>query len=443
MNAPRLLEGDCLRLLPTLAADSFHSCVTDPPYHLTTGKQGGSGPASANKRTPQGRASIGTGFMGKAWDGGDTAFRPDVWREVLRVLKPGGYLLAFGGTRTYHRMTCAIEDAGFEIRDCIRSEQGQEAWPGWVYGSGMPKSRNMARAMDQEGGTPGQVVPMGAPVARMIPGANQNATGAWAKDDGRLYQPGQYLPGSDAAAEWQGWGTGLKPAWEPIVVARKPFRGTVAANVQRHGTGALNIDACRVGAGDARPLRLIAKRMTGEGRAITSYSEFDGSRAAGETAQGRWPANVIHDGSDQVEAAFAAAGPCGAASPASGPTLRHGNTSVARGDYNGLPDGREPPFHGDKGSPSRFFYSSKAGKADRAGSDHPCVKPVTLLRFLSRLVTAPGGRVLDPFAGSGTTGAACLLEGFEATLIEADPGYAAHLRRRFGAEAVALPSVAA
>ncbi len=189
-----LIEGDCREVLKEFADNSIDSVVTDPPYALTTGKKGGSGPKSVNLESPYGRARITTGFMGKAWDNGDTAFDPAFWADVLRVLKPGGHVLSFGGTRTYHRMACAIEDAGFEIRDQI----------GWLYGSGFPKSSN------QDG-------------------------------------------------EWEGWGTALKPAWEPIVVARKPLIGTVAGNLIAYGVGALNIDGCRVeylGAADqasARP----------------------------------------------------------------------------------------------------------------------------------------------------------------------------------------------
>src|SRR5688500_4525271 len=179
----RVLEGDCRDVLRTLPTESVHSIVTDPPYHLTTGKKGGTGPASVNLDSPYGRSRITTGgFMGATWDGGDVAFQPDTWRECLRVLKLGGHLLAFGGSRTYHRLACAVEDAGFEIRDQIM----------WLYGSGFPKSTNLG-------------------------------------------------------GDWDGWGTALKPAHEPIVVARKPLIGTVAANVLAHGSGALNIAGCRVG----------------------------------------------------------------------------------------------------------------------------------------------------------------------------------------------------
>ena len=242
----QVIEGDCRAVLRSLPDASFHSCVTDPPYHLSKGKKGGKGPASANPGSPAGRARITTGFMGAAWDGGDVAADLDVWREVFRVLKPGAYLLAFGGTRTFHRMVCAIEDAGFEIRDCIRHEQAQETWPGWVYGSGFPKSHNVAKAIDKRMGARGVAIAAGSPVRRILPGAAQCRTGSWEKPEGTEYQPHAYVPATPEAQAWQGWGTALKPAWEPICVARKPLQGTVAANVLAHGCGALNIDASRV-----------------------------------------------------------------------------------------------------------------------------------------------------------------------------------------------------
>lgn len=403
-----LLHGDCLALLRTLPSDSLDACVTDPPYHLTEGKKGGSGPASASSRTPQGRARIGTGFMGAKWDGGNTAFQVELWAEVRRVLKPGAHLLAFGGTRTWHRMVCAIEDAGFEIRDCIRNEQSTtETWPGWLYGCGMPKSHNVAKAIDRTHG-----------------------------------------PGTAEAAQWAGWGSSLKPAWEPITVARKPFPRTLASNVLQHGVGGLHIDACRIHGDDAQGgAYTIKRRKPGaeQNRTGGSYRPDDGPDYHGIQAPGRWPANVVHDGSDEVLAAFAAAGSRGASAPASGPKLRGVNTSVAHGLRRGLPDGQAPAFHNGGGSPARFFFSGKAGKADRAGSDHPTVKRVDLLRWLVRLVAQPGSRVLDPFAGSGTLGAACLAEGMHALMMERDPTFAADIRRRFNldGEGAALPLFAA
>ena len=417
----RVLEGDCLDLLRTLPADSLDGCVTDPPYHLTTGKRGGSGPASSSSRTPQGRARIGTGFMGKAWDGGDVAFRPETWAEVLRVLKPGAHLLVFGATRTYHRLGVAIDDAGFEIRDCIRSEGDAAASAatlgaaslGWLYGCGMPKSHDIAKAIDREGGTPGTYgAPKSAVHARWIErGEMRGADGddgwqrPWMDDPEKVANAARvYIPGSADAARWQGWGTALKPSWEPICIARKPFRGTVAANMLRHGTGALNIEACRIpydGAADELESKGKNRHADFGSGPRTNRTFSADNRDRGEAGNydppGRWPANVVHDGSDAVLEAFAAFG---------------------------------------KDSPARFFYSGKAKAGDRAGSEHPTVKPVPLLQHLLRLVIQPGGQVLDPFAGSGTLGAAALREGLDAVLIERDPAFAADCRRRFSTFAV-------
>lgn len=477
----QLLHGDCMELLRTLPAESLDACVTDPPYHLTAGKRGGSGHASMNLKSPQGRAAIGTGFMGRAWDGGDLAFRPELWAEVLRVLKPGAHVLAFGSTRTYHRLACAIEDAGAEIRDCIRSEQGQEAWPGWLYGCGMPKSRDIAKAIDKEGGTPGTY---GEPKSldharwidrgRMRGGVEGEGDAGWQRPwmaDADLVEQNarEYVPGSDAAAEWSGWGTGLKPAWEPIVVARKPFRGTVAGNVQRYGTGALNIGACKVETGGRRLPEAMLDAPTDSGRwpanllhdgsddvldafaaaglrgasapvrgtepsensALNTFGKrgrvagpFHGD-TPGPKAGGRWPANVVQDGSAEVDAAFSKA-----------PTSQTGKRSQRSRDRDvpgtaWLPGNHRSTEYTDAGSAARFFFSGKAGKADRAGSAHPTVKPVALMRYLVRLVTPPGGTVLDLFAGTGTTGAACVLEGFGAVLIEREAEYFADMTRRF------------
>src|SRR5579859_7715590 len=237
----RILQGDVIEQLKTLPDASVDAVVTDPPYHLTTGKKGGTGEASVNLESPHGRARVTTGFMGKEWDGGDVAFRPETWREVLRVLKPGGYLLAFGGTRTYHRMVCAVEDAGFEIRDQI----------GWVFGSGFPKSMNVGKAIDKAAGAERVVVGYDASRARpnrLYEGGALGNLGGTGKVSDRTDNGATITaPATDAAKQWEGWGTALKPAWEPIVVARKPLIGTVAENVMRYGTGALNIDGCRGG----------------------------------------------------------------------------------------------------------------------------------------------------------------------------------------------------
>lgn len=376
----RILTGDCRELMRAMAVDSVDACVTDPPYHLTTNKPGGSGVASVNLDSPYGRSRIGTGngaggFMGKAWDGGDIAFQPETWAEVLRVLKPGGYLIAFGGTRTYHRLACAVEDAGFEIRDQIQ----------WLFGSGFPKSRNL---------------------------------------DG----------------EHEGWGTALKPAHEPIVLARKPLIGTVAQNVGEHGVGALNIDGCRVPT-EERPLRDARNTRNPSSNGIYG-DDLNGSRAIGETTLGRWPANVVHDGSEEVLAAF--------------PETNSGHwpdcdRSGGGGVGTGTSDYHAPGRKDAEGSAARFFYCAKASRADRddgldeafaktsgaqspgtfqsqgtdksARNNHPTVKPTDLMRWLVRLVTPPGGTVLDPFMGSGSTGRACMFEDANFIGIEREAEY--------------------
>lgn len=354
-----VLHGDCLDVLATLPAESVHSVVTDPPYHLTSivkrfGAENAA-PAKVGKTGAYARASA--GFMGKQWDGGDIAFRPETWAAVSRVMKPGAHLLAFGGTRGFHRMFCAIEDAGFEVRDCIS----------WLYGSGFPKSHNIG----------------------------------------------------------DGWGTAIKPAWEPVCVARKSLsEKTVAANVLKHGTGGINVDACRVGVRE-RP------KVTDPKRTSNTYGRID-SPGGKLLPDSRWPANVIHDGSDEVVGAF----PCTASRQdvsvkKSSAAEHEGNKGAAYGRES-RPEGSVMTSYGDEGSAARFFYSAKADAGDRLGSKHPTVKPVDLMRWLVRLVTPKGGVVLDPFAGSGTTGMACMAEGFDAILIEREAEYVADIKRRIG-----------
>ena len=395
----RIIQGDCRDVLKTLPDNSVDSIVTDPPYGLTANKKGGSGAASVNLDNPYGRARIGTGngpggFMGMKWDSDVPGV--EVWAECLRVLKPGGYLLAFAGTRTQHRMACRIEDAGFEIRDMIA----------WVYGSGFPKSHN---------------------------------------------------------GEWGG--TALKPALEPITMARKPLVGTVEANWREHGTGALNIDRCRVLVdGEQRA------PITGKGGLPARHSEH-APRDAGIVAQphelGRWPANLIHDGSDEVLAAFPDA-------PGQQGDLKEtGRPRPSSGRFGDMapPHAHAARAEADK-SAARFFYCAKADRTDRneglqgmplampanavdrpsqrdgevesAGrgskskpreNHHPTVKPTDLMRYLCRLVTPAGGVVLDPFMGSGSTLKAAELEGFGAIGIELDPNYVQIARRRIASDA--------
>jgi site-specific DNA-methyltransferase (adenine-specific) len=366
MSAPRdwgafvLHHGDCLDVLRGMVDASVDSVVTDPPYGLA--------------------------FMGKRWD--YDVPKAEVWAECLRVLKPGGHLLSFGGTRTYHRLVCAIEDAGFEVRDQI----------GWAFGSGFPKSHN----------------------------------GPWG-------------------------GTALKPAWEPICMARKPLIGTVEANHAKHGTGALNIDGCRIAVEDAA----YARNHSGDrGHAGTRTTDKEGAtnlHAGGGSASGlgRWPANLIHDGSDEVLAAFPAE--AGASAPVRGTEP----STPAKNTYGTYKRGGGA-FHADTGSAARFFYCAKASRKDRnegcgglpekpmlwssgeqspgtfqspntnraSQNNHPTVKPTDLMRYLCRLVTPAGGVVPDPFTGSGSTGKAAVLEGFRFVGIEREAAYVDLAERR-------------
>ena len=451
----KLHAGDCLDVLKSLPAASVDSVVCDPPYHLTTGKKGGSGLASLNENSPAGRARISTGgFMGKAWDGGDIAFQVATWEAVLRVLKPGGHLVAFSGTRTYHRMVCAIEDAGFEIRDQI----------GWAYGSGFPKSHDVSKGIDARLTSgrsdsialrevnetrPGEatVRPNSLNGHRGIVGAEN--VGPSVKRD---------TPATEAAKQWEGWGTALKPAWEPIVLARKPLIGTVAENVLQHGTGAINVDGCRVDYGG-----LTLEEVRKQAGSPTIVGTRAGTQVYGQYAErvgkpiefdakGRWPANLIHDGSEEVQAAFPdAPGQQGditgsePSEPAGGNVYgagyrrkpvnarRDGEASAGRRytedgatNFAVLPGARRDAA----GSAARFFYTSKADSEDRLGSKHPTVKPVDLMQWLVRLVTPKGGTCLDPFAGTGTTGEAAWREGMNAILIECEEEYQADIARR-------------
>lgn len=409
-----LYGGDCLDVLATLPDNSVDSVVCDPPYHLTSIVKwfGGDNAAACKVGKTGAYARASAGFMGKQWDGGDIAFRAETWAAVFRVLKPGGHLVAFSGTRTYHRMTCAIEDAGFDVRDMIC----------WHYGSGFPKSHNVSKGIDKAAGAEREKIATGAAVKRMIPGSEQNDNGSWIKDNGRIYQPGIELPSTEAAKQWDGYGTALKPATEPICLARKPLIGTIVENVLTHGTGALNIDGCRIEA-SGRPER--------DARAHTVPSMFGamgGSKAIGQTNLGRWPANLIHDGSDEVLAGFPDAPGQGGAVTGNEPTANGFSGAVAFGGMKARAGGYAPRL--DSGSAARFFYTSKADSDDRLGSKHLTVKLIDLMQWLVRLVTPKGGTVLDPFAGTGTTGEAAWREGMSAILIEREPEYQADIARR-------------
>lgn len=343
MPSAYLLAGDMRETLRALPDDSIDSCVVDPPYHLASivkrfGKEG-SAPAQFGTDGAFARAS--KGFNGKTWDGGDISYQPETWFEVLRVLKPGGHMLCFGGTKSFHRIAVAVEDSGFELRDTLM----------WLYGTGFPKSRDISKDIDRT---------LGATRTKIRHAARPESSGTFAvtADTRPWIQKSREVgyhevdsdePVTDEAIQWHGWGTGLKPAFEPIVMARKSFKGSVAANVLKFGTGAININGSK----------------------------------AGES----FPANVLHDGSDEVVEAF--------------------------------PSGK-----------ARFFYSGKANKEDRDGSEHPTVKPQNLMRYLVKLVTPVGGTVLDCFAGSGSTGVAALAEGFNTILCEREAEYIADISRR-------------
>jgi DNA modification methylase len=403
-------HGDSREVLKGFADASIDSVVCDPPYALVSiGKRFGAenaAPAKAGKSGAYARASA--GFMGQKWDTGETAFDPEFWVEVLRVLKPGGHLIAFSGTRTYHRLACAIEDAGFEMRDMIA----------WLYGSGFPKSHDVSKGIDKAAGAVREIISQGEPVKRMIPGADQHK-GGWEKNDGREFVPTVTAAASAASAAWEGWGTALKPALEPVVLARKPLGQTVAANVLQHGTGAINIDASRVGA-EPRPVMVRTDTVV-SANAMSGVST--GATASGEvTTLGRWPANVIHDGSEEVVGAFP--------ETTSNPKTQSGYETKESAGFSPFSKDSGSLYAGDSGSAARFFYSAKADAADRCGSKHPTVKPVDLMAYLVRMVTPPGGVTLDPFAGSGSTGMACLREGFDCILIEREAQYVADIHKR-------------
>ncbi len=356
-------------------AASVDAIVTDPPYGLA------SGPTTTLENATSGR-----GFMGKEWDRGVPGVT--FWAEALRVAKPGAYLLAFGGTRAFHRMAVAIEDAGWEIRDCCC----------WVYGSGFPKSLDAFKAIDRAAGATREVV------GQSSSGVSSQGFEAKSREGGKPAGARDQTfdltsPATPEASAWQGWGTALKPAWEPILMARKPLEGTVAANLLKHGTGAINVDGCRIGA------EVTSRRNTAEmgyhgGNLAPSY-------ATGST-QGRWPANFMHDGSTEAEAPLGEASRFFYCAKTSSADREEGCEELAEVRRT---DGRETDHH----VPNL--------RTSLARNHHPTVKPTELMRHLVRLVTPPGGLVLDPFMGSGSTGKAAILEGARFAGCDLDPSY--------------------
>jgi site-specific DNA-methyltransferase (adenine-specific) len=368
-----------LKILPTLDANSIHAVVTDPPYNLDSiAKRFGSSTAAAVKPGKTGAyARSSKGFMGMRWDT-DIAFQVETWAEVIRVMRPGAFMVAFASTRGYHRMTCAIEDAGFIIHPMI----------GWLFASGFPKATRF-KLPDMEG----------------------------------------FRYGLQA----------LKPALEPICFAQKPMEGTGNENWTKWGCGGLNIEAARIEA-DGRPERTKLSGLPDvDGKKVYGSGLSPGSRATGMTDLGRWPANLAHDGSDEVMEAFAAFGE------------RQGQQGRAKTD--GTETGNKvfgalrnrtinPEPRRDTGTAARFFYCAKASKADRAGSGHPTVKPLALMDWLVKLITPPGGTILDPFAGSGATLCAADRLQFDAIGIEQSAEYVADIHRRLHLDAGMFAEVA-
>jgi site-specific DNA-methyltransferase (adenine-specific) len=409
----QLINNDCIAAMKAMPDNSVDSIVTDPPYEL--------------------------GFMGKSWDASGIAFNVDVWRQALRVLKPGGHLIAFSGSRTYHRMAVAIEDAGFEIRDQIM----------WVYGSGFPKSHNISKGIDKSAGAEREVVGE----RKQRANSDKSLVPMNASVDEVEYIT---APSTAEAKQWDGWGTALKPAHEPMVLARKPLEGTVANNVLTFGVGGLNIDGTRVGS------EIITQSQV----TSTSGNPADGAggqrvnvpqKANGVVTQttGRFPANFIHDGSDEVVALFPNV------KGQVGMTKDVGGHRFIVGDLDSVQKFTKSTT--DSGSAARFFYCAKASKRDRnegldgfeakrdhdgradggVGGDnprnrtnnaklnhHPTVKPTSLMQYLIRLVTPPNGIVLDPFMGSGSTGKACAYEGFDFIGIDQSAEYVAIAQAR-------------
>lgn len=374
-----IINGDCIEEMQKLIDQGVQvdAVVTDPPYHLQSivDRFGKEGSAPAKQGTDGAFARASSGFMGQEWDGGDVAFRAETWRLAWELLKPGGHLLAFSASRNYHRMAVAIEDAGFEIRDQMM----------WLYGSGFPKSMNVGKMVDKQ--LRGVGIGKSDPKSPLHGTIRQKIDGSNAKHDrSPLYktQTVEYEYEYDISKQWEGWGTALKPAHEPIAVGRKPIsEGTVAKNVLKHGTGGINIDASRI--------------------------------ESVEGVEGRFPSNIMHDGSDVVQDIFP-----------KNKNTRHMSYKRSDGDFiDGIPNQEEKSwFVTEEGSAARYFYCPKVSKKERGENNkHPTVKPQELMKYLVRIVTPKGGTVLDPFMGSGSTGMAAKDLGFDFIGIEKSEEY--------------------
>ena len=382
------------------------SIVTDPPYHLQSivDRFGKEGSAPAQEGTDGAFARASKGFMGKEWDGGDIAFRKETWELAYQLLKPGGHLLAFSASRNYHRMAVAIEDAGFEIRDQIM----------WIYGSGFPKSLNIGKGVDKKLGNKREVVKTierGDVQTAIDKGVGYTADPA-NKNNKAVFGYGTETV-TKGNSEWEGWGTALKPAHEPIVMARKSIESTIVDNVLKHGTGGINIDGCRVELDGEKPPSGSAKRVY-KNNEYTEEKIYGDNKTTPET--GRFPANVMHDGLKEDWARYFYCPKVSSAERNRGlenfepKPMAWGNQAKAelkRGnlDFVGSGDG------------------TKHNKVAMRVNTHPTVKPQELMKYLCRLVTPKGGTVLDPFMGSGSTGMAAKDEGFEFIGIEKEKEY--------------------
>ena len=407
-----LLNGDCIEQMQKLKDEGkqIDSVVTDPPYHLTSiveryGKDG-SAPAKDKDGLYQRQAR---GFMGKEWDGGDIAFRSDTWKLAYDLLKPGGYLLAFSASRNYHRMAVAIEDAGFEIRDQIM----------WIYGSGFPKSLNIGKAVDKKQGNKRESLGM------YDPRSSQDGANRTERPIGNQ-QVANYessmVERTKGNSEWEGWGTALKPAHEPIVMARKPLEGSNVDNVLKYGTGGINIDACRI---ETDPevddmLREVERVQRDENNVWSNKNsgfKNENNNLTGVREDGRYPANVIHDGLQEDWARYFYCPKTSSAERNRGledftaKPMAWGNQAKAELKRGNL------DFKGNQGD------GSKHNKVAMRLNTHPTVKPQELMKYLCRLVTPKGGVVLDPFMGSGSTGMAAKDEGFDFIGIEKEQEY--------------------
>ena len=436
---PTIHHGDCIETMNAMPPESVDAIVCDPPYGLSNTDPGSVADTITKWASgDRGHVPTGRGFMGKAWD----AFVPPpaVWDECMRVLKPGGHMAVFAGSRTHDLMGLSIRLAGFEIRDSMA----------WLYGSGFPKSHDVGKAIDKLAGAEREVI--GSKIG--LPGYHLSGKGEAGPAYGsnlqqvtseqRAAAAAVTAPATPEAAQWDGWGTALKPAFEPIVLARKPLaEKTVARNVLAHGTGAINVDACRIGTDE----KIAAHHGTANPRVAMGDGWGEGYQV-GQAAStppntsGRWPANVLLDqhaaawvdeqSGDRSEGRFP--GSLRKSPKFTGATYNGGKPYAGRVE--------EPPRSmGDSGGASRFFYSAKAPKSERPnvnGVQHETVKPLKIMRWLIRLVTPPGGTVLDPFAGSGTTIEAAIIEGFDPVGIEMEADYLPLIQHRIDRQASQL-----